>query len=137
MAVVQLRNGIYVNSIETVPDADQTAAYKYASLFTKSRKENWTMSQRQAASEIADAKERDAALLKVYGQQLKDYNDRLQQLDKDIAGAGTDVAKANSATQRTALQEATARQKLAVEWEKTKAEQVSVAGGSKSSSKSS
>ena len=137
MAVVQLRNGIYVNSIETVPDADQTAAYKYASLFTKSRKENWTMSQRQAASEIADAKARDAALLDVYGKQLKDYNDRLKQLDQDIALTGRDVAKANAATQRTALQEATARQNNEILWEKTKAEQVSVAGGSKSSSKSS
>jgi hypothetical protein len=137
MAVVQLRNGIYVNSIETVPDADQTAAYKYASLFTKSRKENWTMSQKQAASEIADAKERDAALLKVYGQQLKDYNDRLQQLDKDIASAGTDVAKANAATQRTALQEATARQNNEILWEKAKVEGVVVSGGSRSSSSSS
>ena len=136
MAVVQLRNGIYVNSTETVPDADQTAAYKYASLFTKSRRENWEMSQRQAASEITDAKERDAASLKIYSQQLKDYNDRLLQLDKDIAGAGTDVAKANAATQRTALQEANARQKNAQDWAKAGAEQVSVSGGSKSSSKS-
>jgi len=136
MAVVQLRNGIYVNSIETVPDADQTAAYKYASLFTKHRKENWSMAQKQAASEIADAKERDAALLKVYGQQLKDYNDRLQQLDQDIAGAGTDVAKANAATQRTALQESSAQQKNAIDWQKAKAEQVSVSGGSRSSSTS-
>ena len=136
MAVVQLRNGIYVNSTETVPPAEQTAAYKYASLFTKHRKENWEMSQKQAASEIADAKARDAALLDLYGKQLKDYNDRLQQLDKDIAAAGTDIAKANAATQRTALQEAVARQKNAQDWAKAQAEQVSVAGGSRSSSTS-
>jgi len=136
MAVVQLRSGIYVNTIEPVPPAEQTAAYKYASLFTKHRKENWEMAQKQAAREIADAKVRDAALLKNYGQQLQDYNDRLQQLDKDIAAAGTDVAKANSATQRTALQEAVARQKNAQDWAKAQAEQVSVAGGSRSSSKS-
>ena len=136
MAVVQLRNGIYVNSIETVPDADQTAAYKYASLFTKHRKENWTMSQKQAASEITDAKERDAASLKIYGQQLKDYNDRLLQLDKDIADAGTDVTRANAATERSALQEATARQKNAILWEQSRAKRIPVAGGGRSSSKS-
>lgn len=136
MAVIQLRNGIYVNSIETVPDADQTAAYKYASLFTKHRKENWEMAQKQAASEIADAKARDAALLDVYGQQLQDYNDRLKQLDLDIARAGTDVAKANAATQRTALQEATATAQQKQNWALKKAEQVSVSGGSRSRSES-
>jgi hypothetical protein len=137
MAVVQLRAGIYVNSIEEVPAAEQTAAYKYASLFTKARKENWEMSQRQAASEIADAKVRDAAAIKSYDSQIADYGDRLKQLDKDIASAGTDVAKANAATQRTALQEATARQNNAILWEKAKVEGVVVSGGSRSSSSSS
>lgn len=137
MAVVQLRNGIYVNSTETVPDADQTAAYKYASIFTKSRKENWEMSQRQAASEIADAKVRDAAAIKRYDAQIANYNDRLKQLDEDIARTGTDVAKANAATQRTALQEATSRQQNEIEFAKAKAEGVVVSGGSRSSSTSS
>lgn len=137
MAVVQLRNGIYINSIEEVPAAEQTAAYKYASLFTKARKENWEMSQRQAASEIADAKVRDAAAIKSYDAQIADYGDRLKQLDEDIARSGTDVAKANAATQRSALGEATTRQKNAQDWAKAKAEGVVVSGGSRSSSTSS
>lgn len=137
MAVVQLRAGIYVNSIEEVPAAEQTAAYKYASLFTKARKENWEMSQRQAASEIADAKVRDAAAIESYDAQIADYGDRLKQLDQDIARTGTDVAKANAATQRTALQEATTRQNNAILWEKAKVEGVVVPGGSRSSSSSS
>lgn len=136
MAVVQLRNGIYVNSIETVPPADQTAAYKYASLFTKHRKENWEMAQKQAASEIADAKARDAALLDVYGKQIQDYNDRLKQLDQDIATAGTDVAKANAATQRTALQEATAIAQQKQNWALKQREQTTIPGASRSSSQS-
>ena len=135
MAVVQLRSGIYVNSIDTLPPAEQTAAYKYASLFTKHRKENWEMAQKQAASEIADAKARDAALLDVYGQQIQDYNDRLKQLDQDIATAGTDVAKANAATQRTALREATAAAKQKQDWALKKAEQTTIPGASRSSSR--
>jgi hypothetical protein len=136
MAVVQLRNGIYINSTEEVPAAEQTAAYKYASIFTKARKENWEMSQRQAASEIADAKVRDAAAIKSYDAQIAAYNDRLKKLDEDIALTGRDVAKANAATQRTALQEATAQQQTAVEWAKARAEGVVVPGASRSRSES-
>jgi len=136
MAVVQLRNGIYINSIEEVPAAEQTTAYKYASIFTKARKENWEMSQRQAASEIADAKVRDAAAIKSYDAQIAAYNDRLKQLDEDIALTGRDVAKANAATQRTALQEATAKQENAILWEKAKVEGVVVPGASRSRSES-
>jgi len=136
MAVVQLRNGIYINSIEEVPAAEQTAAYKYASIFTKNRKENWEMSQRQAASEIADTKVRDAAAIKSFDDQIAAYNDRIKQLNEDLALTGRDVAKANAATQRAALKEATSRQDNAIVWEKARVEGVVVPGASRSRSES-
>lgn len=63
-----------------------TPAYEYASIFLKNRANQWELSLKQAASEIADKSQQNKLLIDAYKRHQSDLQDSLDNINKLIAG---------------------------------------------------
>jgi len=115
-----------------------TPGYAYASIYLKNREDQWSLAQKQAASEIAQGDTRYKLLMDSYQKRMAGLDDRMKALDKSIADAAGDSAKALNAVEIQRSKNALTDAKQKADWEIAKAETMAVAqpsqGGSVSHS---
>jgi len=111
-----------------------TPGYAYASIFLKNREDQWSLAQKQAASEIAQGDTRYKLLMDSYQKRAADLDERMKALDKSIADAAGDSAKALNAVEIQRSKNALTDAKQKADWEVAKAATLAVAQPSKGGS---
>lgn len=111
-----------------------TPGYAYASIYLKNREDQWSLAQKQAASEIAQGDTRYKLLMDSYQKRAADLDERMKALDKSISDAAGDSTKALNAAEIQRSKNALTDAKQKADWEVAKAATMAVAQPSKGGS---
>jgi len=134
MAISQVSKGVFLVSPDAMKNYKDTYAYQISQIFTKQRAENYELAKKQADMEIKNTIGQYEMEMKQYQakvESLAKRRDELEQMKLDVAAGRL---KATDAANIAALREATDRQRLALDYEKAKADTMTLSGGSTSQS---